>query len=429
MSRLRGAKVLLLILIFLMLLNGMAFAEGIGDVYVIPIEGEITRATYNYLRTTLREVTKRSPKAIIFEIDTYGGMIYEAERIKNLIIDLDVPTISFVNNKAESAGVLIAISSEKVVMSFSSTIGSAETVPDTEKVLSMWRSFLRDVAQLRGRDPDIIEAMADSDIYIEGVSEKGKLLNLTGKEALKYGVADLMTDEYEEMLSHFRIKYSNIVRVEEPLEVKLAKVLSSPYINTLFLTIGFVGMIIEIFTPGFGIGGTVSIIAFGLFFAGNILAGNSQWTSLAIFITGLILLVVEAIVPGFGLPGISGIVLVILGTVLAMGSLVSALMSISVAIIITTIITILLVKHGRRIPHLENIVLDTSHEQEEYEVPAGYDEYLGSKGVSISELRPSGKIEIDGRRLDAISEGAFIPRGSDIEVIRVEGTKIIVRRV
>ena len=247
---------------------------------------------------------------------------------------------------------------------------------------------------------------------------------------MKYGVADLMTDDYGEMLSHFGLKYSKIVKVEEPLEVKLAKVLSSPYINTLFLTIGFVGMIIEVFTPGFGAGGTISIISFGLFFAGNILAGNSQWTSLAIFITGLILLVVEAIVPGFGLPGISGIVLVVLGTVLAMGSLVSALMSVSIAIIITAIITILLIKHGKRIPHLDNIVLNARHiQEEEQEIVSGYDEYLNSEGISISELRPSGKIEIDGRRLDAISEGAFIPRGSDIEVIRVEGNKIIVRRI
>lgn len=413
-----------------MLLSGVVFGEDMGDVYVVPVKGEITRATYNYLRTTLRDIVKNSPEAIIFEIDTYGGLIHETEKIKNLIIDLDVPTISFVNNKAESAGVLITISGEKVVMSPSSTIGSAETIPDTEKVLSMWRGFLRDVAQLRGRDSDIIQAMADSDFYVEGISEKGKLLNLTGQEALEYGIADFISDDYEQMLAHFNIEHSNIVQVEESLEVKLAKVLSSPYLNTLFLTIGFIGMVIEIFTPGFGVGGTISIIAFGLFFGGNILAGNSQWTSLAVFVTGLILLIVEAIVPGFGLPGISGIILVILGAVLAMGSLASALMSISVAIIITAIITILLIKHGNRIPHLDKIVLETSHGQgEKYKSSLTYESYLGKEGISISELRPSGIIEIEGKRLDALSDGTFIPKEANIKVIKVEGTKIIVRRV
>ncbi|NLJ99538.1 MAG: nodulation protein NfeD [Tissierellia bacterium] len=426
----KRVRVLLLTFLILMLLSGVVFGEDMGDVYVVPVKGEITRATYNYLRTTLRDIVKNSPEAIIFEIDTYGGLIHETEKIKNLIIDLDVPTISFVNNKAESAGVLITISGEKVVMSPSSTIGSAETIPDTEKVLSMWRGFLRDVAQLRGRDPDIIQAMADSDFYVEGISEKGKLLNLTGQEALEYGIADFISDDYEQMLAHFNIEHSNIVQVEESLEVKLAKVLSSPYLNTLFLTIGFIGMVIEIFTPGFGVGGTISIIAFGLFFGGNILAGNSQWTSLAVFVTGLILLIVEAIVPGFGLPGISGIILVILGAVLAMGSLASALMSISVAIIITAIITILLIKHGNRIPHLDKIVLETSHGQgEKYKSSLTYESYLGKEGISISELRPSGIIEIEGKRLDALSDGTFIPKEANIKVIKVEGTKIIVRRV
>lgn len=347
-----------------------------------------------------------------------------------MIIGLDIPTISLVNNKAESAGVLITIAGEKVVMAESSTIGSAETIPNTEKVLSMWRSFLRDVAQFRGRDPEIIEAMADRDIYIAGVSEKGKLLNLTSREALEFEIADFISNDYDEILAHFNIPYSNVVKIDESMELKVAKILSSPYINTLLLTIGFVGLVIEIFTPGFGIGGTISIIAFGLFFGGNIIAGNSQWTSLVIFVTGLILLVIEAIVPGFGLPGISGIILVILGTILAMGSLSTALMSISIAIIITAIITMLLVKYGHRSPFLDKIVLTTHQKDEEgYLSSFTKDEYLGKEGITISELRPSGIIEIDGKRLDALSDGTFIPKQTNIEVVRVEGSKIIVRRV
>ncbi len=285
-------------------------------------------------------------------------------------------------------------------MAQSSTIGSAETIPNTEKVLSMWRSFLRDVAQLRGgRDPKVIEAMADTDIYIEGISERGKLLNLTGNEAIEYKVADFISNDYEEILAHFNIPYNSVVKVEEGMELKIAKVLSSPpYMSTLLLTIGFVGMVIEIFTPGFGIGGTISIVGFGLFFAGNILAGNSQWTSLILFITGLILLVIEGMVPGFGLPGISGIILVIAGTVLAMGNLTSALASISIAIIITAFITILLIKYGRRSSRFDKIILTAHQENHEgYISSATKDEYLGKEGITVSGLRPSGFIEIDGK--------------------------------
>jgi membrane-bound serine protease (ClpP class) len=425
----KNIKILILVVLVLVLLNNFVFSEKVGDVYVIPIKGEINKATYNYLKSTLENIKKNSPSAIIFEVDTYGGLIDQAEKIKNLIIDLKIPTISFVNNKAESAGVLITISGEKVVMAESSTIGSAETIPNTEKILSMWRSFLRDTAQLRGRDPKIIEAMADTDVYIEGLSEKGKLLNLTGKEAVECGIADFISNDYEEILRFFNIQYKSLVKVEEGMELKLARNLASPYISTMLLTIGFIGMVIEVFTPGFGVGGTVSIIAFGLFFGGNIIAGNSQWTSLAIFVTGLILLIIEAMVPGFGLPGISGIILVIAGTILAMGTLTSALMSLSIAIIITAIITILLIKYGHRSPLFDKIVLTTHQKDEEgYLSSTTKDEYLGKEGVTLSELRPSGVIEIDGKRLDALSEGSFIPKGTLIKVVRVEGAKIMVRR-
>ena len=232
-----GKKFFFIVLLILLIFGQNTIADSnLGDVYVVPIKGEINAATSNFLQTTLNKILKESPEAIIFEIDTYGGQIGSAEKVKNQIMALDVPTISFVNNKAESAGVLITISSEKVVMARSSTIGSAETIPNTEKILSMWRSFLRDVAQQRGRDAKIIEAMADQDINIEGITEEGKLLNLTSTEALKLGVADLISDDYKEILESFNISYNNIVQVNENLELKFSKFLASSQNSTLLIT-------------------------------------------------------------------------------------------------------------------------------------------------------------------------------------------------
>ena len=189
-------------------------------------------------------------------------------------------------------------------------------------------------------------------------------------------------------------------------------------------------MIIEIFTPGFGVGGTLSIIAFGLFFGGNILSGNSQWTSLILFITGLILLVIEGMVPGFGLPGISGIILVVIGVILAMNSLQSALMSLSVAIIVTTVITVFLIKYGHKSPYLEKIILSSQLKTEKgYTSARSKVDYLGKEGISVSELRPTGIVEINGERMDALSEGDYIDKSSKIEVVKVEGSKIFVRRL
>lgn len=420
-------KIGVFVLLSILILSNLAFAEQ-DNVYVIPIKGEINKATYNFLNHTINSLD--NPKAIIFEIDTYGGLIGEAEKIKNLIISLPIPTISYVNNKAESAGVLITIASEKVAISTTATIGSAETIPDTEKVLSMWRGILRDTAQYRNRDELIVQAMADRDIEVEGINPRGKLINLTSTEAVKYGIADLATDSYDEIISYFNLGNANLVKVKESLQIKLSKYISSPYISSFLLTLGFVGMVVEILTPGFGIGGTLSIIGFGLYFGGNILAGNAHWTSLILFVTGLILLIVEAIVPGFGLPGISGIIFVIVGTVLAMESIKIAVISLSVAILITTITTIILLKFGFRSKMLNKIILQTRQEDKDgYLSVDTMSEYLDKEGRTLTELRPSGFIEIDGIKLDALSESSFIPKNESIRIIRVEGSKIFVRRM
>lgn len=421
---------IIFIMLIVLFLSNFSFAEKEGNVYIIPINGEINKGTHNFLRETMDKIDYNNTKAIIFEINTYGGLIDEAANIKDLIISSPVPTISYINNKAGSAGVLISIASEKVVMSNSATIGSAETIPNTEKVMSLWRSFLRDTAQYRGRDFQIIEAMADKDIEIQGLTGKGKLVNLTSLEAVEYGIADLASDDYTEILNYFNLGNANIIKIEEGLQIKLAKYISNPYISSLLLTLGFVGLVVEILTPGFGIGGTLSIIGFSLYFGGNILSGSSNWISLALFVTGLILLIIEAFVPGFGLPGISGIVFVLVGVVLAMDSLPVAILSLSIAIIITTIVSYVLMKLGFRSKIFNKVVLNAKHNGEKgYLSTDSMNQYLDKEGICITGLRPSGFIEIDGIKLDALAESGYIPIGAEIKVVRVEGSKIFVRRV
>lgn len=429
-------RILRLIVICILLIsstiNLVTAENGKEKVVVIPVNGEINVATKNFIKDSVKDIEKRNDvAAILFDINTYGGLIDEAMDIKDIIMTTELDTISFVNNNAQSAGVLITISSDKVAMSNTSTIGSAETIPNTEKILSMWRAVLRDTAEVRGRNPLVIEAMADSDIKIEGVIDSGKLLNLTSKEALDLGVSDLIANSYEEVLEGLDITYSNIEVYDESYQVKLAKYISNPYINSLFLTIAFIGLVIEIFSPGFGVGGTVSIIGFGLYFGGNILAGHSNWTSLILFITGFILLIVEAIVPGFGLPGISGIILLFTGIIMAVSSWSVALFSLSVAIIATAIITFILVKLGYKNKMFDKFIL-SSNDKEENEIMVdefSKNDLIGVEGRSISILRPSGFIEINGSKYDAISEDGFISLDSEVVVSKIENNQIYVRRI
>ena len=423
-------KRIILVLLFVLLLGQVSYADDPGKVYVVPIKGEINRATHNYIRDIVNDLNNQNVEAIIFEIDTYGGLVDEAIKMKDIIIGTNIPTISYVNNKAASAGVLITIASEHVVMSNNAIIGSAETIPNTEKVLSMWRGVLRDTAQYRGRDALLVESMADSDIEIDGVIERGKLLNLTAVEAYDLGLADLLSNDYTQMLNHFGYEASEIVVKEEGLQVKLANDITNTSVSTLLLTLGFVGLVVEILTPGFGVGGTISIMGFGLYFGGNILAGNSNWTSLVLFVVGLGLLIIEGIVPGFGLPGIGGLVFVLAGTVLAMQDLPAAFLSLSIAIIITALVTTIMIKMGYKSKLLSKVVLSNRLDGHKgYLSTTTMSDMMDKEGETITELRPTGFMTIDNEKFDVLAESGFIPKNTKVKVVKVEGSKIFVRRI
>lgn len=423
---------IILVFILMLIITQTTYAEKVnsqGNVYVVPIKGEINNATFNFVEHQIEKLNNENAAAIIFEIDTYGGLVDAAIKIKDAIIASNIPTISFVNNKALSAGVLITIASDHVVMSESSVIGAAETIPNDEKTLSMWRSVLRDTAQLRGIDPIIIEAMADKDIEIPNVIEKGKLLSLTATEAYDMGVAELISSDYDEILDNLEIEHSDVEIIEESMQIRFSKAISSPIVSAILLSLGFLGLVIEIFTPGFGIGAAISLIGFGLYFGGNILAGNSGWTEIVLFIIGLILLGIEALAPGFGLPGISGIIIILIGIILAMDNVEYAIMSLSIAIIISTFLGIILVRKGYNSKLFKKVILNNKLVTDKgYLSSSDRSHLIGKEGRTITDHRPSGFSMIENEKVDTISDEGFISKDTEVIVSKVEGSKIIIRR-
>lgn len=402
-----------------------------NNVYVIPIHGEINPAVTHYVRNSIN-IAKRDPKAtlVIFEIDTYGGRIDAAEEISKDILNVGLPTVSFVNTKAESAGVLLTISSDTIVMAPASTIGSAETIPNTEKILSLWTSLLRSVAEEKGRDPNLIASMADKSISIPNIIDENRLLNLTSQEALTLGLADFSARDIETILESMNFQSSRIIIADVNFSVKLSQTLSSAYIASMLLTLGFLGLIIEIFTAGFGVGGTISLIAFALYFAGGILAGNASAGVLIIFLAGVLLLLIEAIAPGFGVPGIGGIIAIVISIVMAASDARSAVISLVVAFTISIIFLIILLKYGPRSKYFDRIVLTENLNREKgYRSTKEYSHLIDKEGTVLNLLRPSGTIEIDGELIDVVSDVGFIEKGSIVKVVSVEGRKVIVKKI
>ncbi|WP_026476297.1 NfeD family protein [Alkaliphilus transvaalensis] len=423
----------LIILLLCLFLTIPAVGVNQGEtVYVIQIQGEINPAVHQYLKSSLERVNA-DPKAraVIIEIDTLGGLIKSAEEISKTIANEDLHTISYVNTKAESAGVLITISADHIAMAPGGTIGSAEPIPNTEKTLSYWAGELRTMAQEKGRDEELVVAMADVSIEIPGVVERGRLLNLTTREASELNFLDVVATDYEEILEKLGVDYENIILLEVPNRVRLAQFLTSSYITPILLTLGFIGLLVELFTPGFGVGGTVGLVAFGLYFGGSILAGYAGGGIVIIFLIGIALLTIEAFAPGFGVAGLGGLLAIAASIVFAANSIVTAITSLVIAFILTIVAAILLLKYGPRLRFFDKVVLGAEEKAElgytsNY---SRYNEFVGEVGIVKTFLRPAGTIEVNGELLDVVSEGDYIESGTTVKIIKVEGRRIIVRKI
>ncbi|NLU10543.1 MAG: nodulation protein NfeD [Tepidanaerobacter acetatoxydans] len=403
-------------------------------VYIVPVRGVIDNGLATFVIRGIREAEEMQAKALIFEIDTPGGEVGSAIKISNAILKTSIPTVSFINNEATSAGVIIAISSKTIMAVPGATIGAAETRPNEEKYISYWSSALRAVAEKTGRDPQLVAAMADADIVIEGVKEKGKILSLTTGEAIKLGLVDEQADSLDQVVQRIindDIKNVEVVKADMNLSERIAHMASNPYVAPVLLTVGIVGTITEILTPGFGIPGVIGLIAFGLFFGGSFMAGAAQSWVLGLFIIGLLLLVIEMFIPGFGVFGVSGILSIIGSVIMAFPSLEQALISILFAMAASGLIIYFLMKRITVNPIFNRIILGTKQEKSEGYIAVNKDmsEFLGARGKTVTPLRPAGTAIIGERKVDVLAEGEFIPSGSDIVVIRVEGSKIIVKSI
>ncbi|WP_099203181.1 NfeD family protein [Miniphocaeibacter massiliensis] len=200
--------------------------------------------------------------------------------------------------------------------------------------------------------------------------------------------------------------------------------LATPLISTILLTIAIIAFVIELFLPTFGIAGITSLISFALFFATNLASGNATSMNLIIFMIGVILLGVEAIVPGFGLPGIAGIVFVLFGITLSMPDLYVGLISIIIATLSGIGVSVIIIKKGHKSKFLKRVILNDKIDTYSTD---DYSKYLNKAGKTLTPLRPSGIIKVDGDKIDAISEGDFINKDVNIKVIKVEGFKVYVR--
>lgn len=429
--------VVLATLLMISLSSLIVWAAPYGGTYVIPIRGDIDNGNLLFVQRAYSEALSGGAEAIVFEIDTYGGSIDSAINIKDIIMSSQVPTVCFVTNKAISAGSLIALAGEQMAMRPGSTIGAAEprvgSQKADEKTLSMWSAQLSSVAEARGRDGKIAAAMADSDIVIEGLIEKGKLLTLSDSQALAYKMTDAVLESRQEVIDHFALPASSVTVIDQTYRERVVQWLSSPYVAAVLLTLGMAGLIIELLTAGsFGIFGSIGLLSFILYFTGNIWAGNAGIGTVLLFVAGIFLIIMEIfVVPGFGVPGVLGILSIIGSIFFASPSVSYALTSLLTALVATVVLVAVSIKNKKTRKIWKKIILSQKEEtQGGYVAPdVSLASYLGAKGRALTILRPAGTGEFGGKRVDVVTLGEFIGMGKEIEVIAVEGGRVIVGEI
>ena len=315
-------------LFILFLTLGSSIAEETKkNIYVVPIQDTIDLGIPAFVNRAISAAEKNSAELIIFDIDTFGGRVDAATQIKDAISATDITTIAFINRRAISAGSLISLSCDQIYMTDGGTIGATSVVDmsgskQSEKSQSYMREEMAATAEKAGKNTDIARGMVDEELSfeflvingdslkvddIEGRKE-GKLITLTTELALKYNIADGKSESVEELLSDLGIENYNIITLSENWSEDLVRFLTDPTISSLLTTFGTIGIISELYSAGWGIGGTIGIVCLTLALGASYLTQLASSMDLLIIFSGLLLLVVEFIaIPGFGFFGIAGI--------------------------------------------------------------------------------------------------------------------------
>ncbi len=431
-------------IVILFLLSANSFSQQ-KKVYYAKIESEIDLGMAAYISRAVDEAEKNNADAIIFHINTFGGRVDAATQIKDAIISSKLLTIAFIKNRAISAGSFIALSCKKIVMSPGSSIGAATVVDQagqkqSEKYQSFMRSEMRSVAEKNGRRVDVAQGMVDERIIVEGLVDSTELITLTTDEALKYKIADTTANNLDEVLAEFDLKNSEIITVDQNWAEDVVKFLNNPIVSSILIMLGFFGLIAEIKTPGWGLPGTMGVICLALFFGSSYILQLASGVEIILFIIGIVLLALEIfVIPGFGIAGIGGIILIMLSIFLALigdfkfvdaTQISMAIVQLTAAIVTAIIFAFALAKFLPKSSAFSRLILNEAETAERGFVsnPLAKD-LLGLEGIAYTTLRPAGTADFNGIRVDVVTEASYIENGKKIKVIKVEGSKVIVREI
>lgn len=405
-------------------------------VYVIPVENEVERGLESFLIRTTNEAVENGADHIIFEIDTPGGRVDAASKISKLIQEIEIPTTAYIVKQSLSAGSYISLSADNIYMRPNATIGASGVITSDgnaadKKAQSAWKAEMRSVAESNGRDPIYAEAMADASIDLPDYNApKGEFLTLTAKDAEEVGYSEGTVKNRVALLTKLGLENATIEEAEVSAAEGIARFVTNPIVIPILLSVASLGLILELYTPGFGVAGTMGLIGLGLFFYGHYIAGLAGMESILLLTAGIIFIVLEFFIMS-GLMGILGVIAIVISLFMAGYNVTQMAMSISIAAIVSILALIILFKWiGTKRGILKRVILrDRTSSELGYSSFDDHSEYLGQEGITETPLRPSGIMSLSDKRLDVVTEGAYIEKGKKVKIIQVEGMRIVVREI
>ncbi|WP_374164769.1 nodulation protein NfeD [Arcticibacter sp. MXS-1] len=409
---------------------------------------EIGPSAWRLTKKALTKAKEQQVAAIIIRMNTFGGMVDYADSIRSAVLNAQLKTIVFVDHNAASAGALIALAADKIYMSKGASIGAASVVNPQgeimpEKYQSYMRGLMRATAEAKGRDPKIAEAFVDPDVEIPGLVAKGKVLTLTTAEAVRVGLSAGEKNDVAGVLAAEGLSGAELTEHQVTFIDRLISFLVSPAVSGVLILLIIGGIYFEMQSPGIGFALLVAVVAALLFFAPLYLEGLAAHWEIGLFVIGIILLLLEVfVIPGFGVAGIGGIVCIIAGlvlslvtndwfdfTVTASEQISSALLLVMGSMILAIAGCVVLGKSLLGTSAFQRLVLqDEQRSQLGYVSGRQKEVLVGKNGIAKTDMRPSGKIEIDGKWYDAVALDGYIERGSSVTVEKQENYNVFVRR-
>ena len=442
-----------------LLLLILTISTSYGDVvYRVPIEGTIDLGLPPFIQRMIDKAESENAIAIIFDINTFGGRVDAATQIKDAILGSEITTIAFINRRAISAGALISLSCEKVYMTGGGLIGAATAVDmsgkkGSEKVISFMREEMASTAEKRGRNKEIARGMVDeelnfSHLVINGDSisvndiegrKDGKLISLTTEQAIKYGIADGTAETIESLIDTLSYGSLEVIESTENWSESIVRFLTNPVVASLLTTFGFLGILFELQSPGWGIPGFVGLTCLILSLSVSYIAQLATMSDMIFILAGLSLILLEMLViPGFGIVGIGGIGFMLYGLYLLLlpevpvgeEVLGQAMDGFLIGLIGAVIGIILLGKLMIRSKFWEQLTAPSSQKKNQgFSNTQGWESLQGELAITDTDLHPSGWININNQRIFVLSEGGFIEKGKKVTILSVDGNRVLVREL